>query len=97
MPAQTALSLEGEGWGEGELAHTDPFNNHPLHVIQRTLEKRLVLERFTGHRFNLGRKISVMLGGGPNHKDQMMRIDRGQLSAGDPSGDNGRFIVHQLL
>ena len=42
----------------------------------------------TGDGFNLGRKVSVMLGGGPDHKNQMMRIDGRKLTALHSAGNN---------
>ena len=48
------------------------------------------------HGINLYGKISVMLGDCPDRKDQMIGINGGKLSLGNPGLDYLGFFVHQL-
>ena len=78
-----------------QLTHADPFNNHPLDIIDGLLKKRLIAQRRAGYRLNLSGEIGVMLCGRPDHKDQMLRVNRRQPAALDQAGNNRRLFIHQ--
>lgn len=80
-----------------ELAYANPFDDHALHVINSLIEKCRIAERLTGNGLNLSGKIGVMLRGGPQHKDQMLRLYACQSSFINPAFNNCRFVIHQLL
>lgn len=63
------------------LTWSNPLNNNPLHVFNRLIEKYLIAQRRACHRLHLRGKIGVMLSGSPNHKNQMLRINRREFAA----------------
>ena len=55
-----------------------------------------VIEGLAQDGLNLDTKIGVVLGGCPERKDQVMRVDRSQLTGVDPGADYCSFSLDRL-
>lgn len=76
------------------LAWSNPLNNNPLHVFNRLIEKYLIAQRRACHRLHLRGEIGVMLSGSPNHKNQMLRVNRREFAAFYPTGNQRGFLIN---